>query len=74
MPSVITQPCAAATTGFDHGPSACGHDTRAEVVCSSCGEPLHDEDVAVRTGPGYPARLLDAPEVRVRFAANEHRE
>ncbi|MEU4038972.1 winged helix-turn-helix transcriptional regulator [Streptomyces collinus] len=48
--------------------TACGHDTHAKVVCSSCGEPLHDQDVAVRTGPGYPARLLDDPDVQARFA------
>ncbi|MFG3013691.1 winged helix-turn-helix transcriptional regulator [Streptomyces cinerochromogenes] len=48
--------------------TACGHDTQAKVVCSSCGEPLHHQDVAVRTGPGYPARLLDNPDVQARFA------
>ncbi|MFI7238282.1 winged helix-turn-helix transcriptional regulator [Streptomyces cyaneofuscatus] len=48
--------------------TACGHDTQAKVVCSSCGEPLHHQDVVVRTGPGYPARLLDSPDVQTRFA------
>ncbi|MET9453053.1 winged helix-turn-helix transcriptional regulator [Streptomyces cinerochromogenes] len=52
--------------------TACGHDTQAKVVCSSCGEPLHHQDVAVRTGPGYPARLLDNPDVQARFAMDEH--
>ncbi|MGW0365900.1 winged helix-turn-helix transcriptional regulator [Streptomyces sp. NPDC002990] len=54
--------------------SACGHDTQAKVVCSSCGEPLHHQDVAVRTGPGYPARLLDSPDVQARFARDGHPE
>ncbi|GAA1545861.1 helix-turn-helix domain-containing protein [Streptomyces albidochromogenes] len=48
--------------------TACGHDTQAKVVCSSCGESLHHQDIAVRTGPGYPARLLDSPDVQARFA------
>ncbi|MFF0201406.1 winged helix-turn-helix transcriptional regulator [Streptomyces sp. NPDC005017] len=48
--------------------TTCGHDTQARVVCSSCGEPLRHEDVAVRTGPGHPERLLDNPVVRARFA------
>ncbi|MET8584157.1 helix-turn-helix domain-containing protein [Streptomyces collinus] len=52
--------------------TACGHDTQAKVVCSSCGEPLRDHDVAVRTGPGYPARLLDNSDVQARFAADRH--
>ncbi|MFI1801243.1 winged helix-turn-helix transcriptional regulator [Streptomyces sp. NPDC020379] len=52
--------------------TACDHDTRAEVVCSSCREPLHHQEVAVRTGPGYPARLLDSPGVRARFATDGH--
>jgi hypothetical protein len=50
--------------------TVCGHDTRARVVCSSCGEPLAGEDVTVRTGPGYPARLLDDPRVKARFGAD----
>ncbi|WP_426567432.1 winged helix-turn-helix transcriptional regulator [Streptomyces canus] len=50
--------------------TACGHDTQATVVCSSCSEPLRHEDVAVRTGPGYPDRLLDNPAVRARFGAD----
>ncbi|MGW2825756.1 winged helix-turn-helix transcriptional regulator [Streptomyces sp. NPDC001443] len=51
--------------------TTCGHDTQAKVVCSACGEPLHHQDVAVRTGPGYPARLLDTPDVQARFAMDE---
>ncbi len=51
--------------------TACGHDTRARVVCSSCAEPLRHEDVAVRTGPGFPSRLLDDPAVRARFPAGD---
>ncbi|MEV0981330.1 helix-turn-helix domain-containing protein [Streptomyces sp. NPDC049915] len=50
--------------------TVCGHDTRARVVCSSCGEPLDSEDVTVRTGPGYPARLRDDPVVKARFGAD----
>ncbi|MFF2083385.1 winged helix-turn-helix transcriptional regulator [Nocardia sp. NPDC058176] len=47
--------------------TACDHDTHARVVCSACGETLHHRDVEVRTGPGYPAHLLDHPGVRARF-------
>ncbi|QOV44907.1 winged helix-turn-helix transcriptional regulator [Streptomyces chromofuscus] len=47
--------------------TTCGHDTQAKVVCSSCGEPLRHGDVALRTGPGYPARLLKRPDVQARF-------
>lgn len=54
--------------------TACDHDTQAKVVCSSCGEPLHHQEVTVRTGPGYPARLLDSPDVRARFAVGGHPE
>ncbi|MEV6833928.1 helix-turn-helix domain-containing protein [Streptomyces sp. NPDC051133] len=45
----------------------CGHDTRAEVVCAHCKEPLAWEDVTPRPGPGYPPGLLDRPDVRRRF-------
>jgi DNA-binding HxlR family transcriptional regulator len=47
--------------------TTCGHDTQATVVCSSCNQPLHHENITVRTGPGYPDRLLDNPAVRARF-------
>ncbi|MFJ4244699.1 winged helix-turn-helix transcriptional regulator [Streptomyces iakyrus] len=50
--------------------TTCGHDTQATVVCSSCSGPLRPEDTAVRTGPGYPDRLLDNPAVRARFNAD----
>ncbi|AKZ53419.1 hypothetical protein SAM23877_0370 [Streptomyces ambofaciens ATCC 23877] len=50
--------------------TACGHDMQARVVCSSCGELLDDKNVTVRTGPGYPPRLLDDPLVKVRFGAD----
>ncbi|QHA08904.1 transcriptional regulator [Streptomyces broussonetiae] len=46
---------------------ACGHDTRAEVVCSHCKEPLSWGGVTPRPGPGYPPRLLGRPDVRRRF-------
>jgi DNA-binding HxlR family transcriptional regulator len=45
----------------------CGHDTTPEVVCSHCKEPLVWEDVTSLPGPGYPAKLLDRPDVRRRF-------
>lgn len=48
--------------------TACGHDVRADVVCSSCGEPLHHQDITVRPGPGYPAKLLASRDVQARFA------
>ncbi|MFJ9733564.1 winged helix-turn-helix transcriptional regulator [Streptomyces sp. NPDC101171] len=54
--------------------TACDHDAQATVVCSSCGEPLHHQEVTVRTGPGYPARLLDSPDVQARFAMDRHPE
>ncbi|MFF5029975.1 winged helix-turn-helix transcriptional regulator [Streptomyces collinus] len=54
--------------------TACGHDTQAKVVCASCGETLHHQDVAVRTGPGYPARLLDRPDVQTRFTTDRRPE
>jgi hypothetical protein len=49
--------------------TACDHDSQAKVVCSSCGESLHHQDIAVRTGPGYPARLLDDPGISRRFSS-----
>lgn len=52
----------------------CGHDARAEVVCSHCKEPLAWEDVTPRPGPGYPAKLLSRPDVRRRFHLDESRE
>jgi len=45
----------------------CGHDTRAEVVCSHCKAPLAWEDVTPRPGPGYPPKLLNRPDIRRRF-------
>jgi DNA-binding HxlR family transcriptional regulator len=51
----------------------CGSDTRALVVCSGCGEPLHADDVTARPGPGYPARLLDDPGVQRRFGLTAQR-
>jgi DNA-binding HxlR family transcriptional regulator len=45
----------------------CGHDVRARVVCAACGEDLVAADVTARPGPGYPARLLETPDVRRRF-------
>lgn len=50
----------------------CGHDTQAQVVCSSCGRPLRHEDISARTGPGYPTRLLNDPDVQARFDSGRH--
>jgi DNA-binding HxlR family transcriptional regulator len=30
----------------------CGEVTRAEVICSRCGEPLHAREVRIEPGPG----------------------
>jgi DNA-binding HxlR family transcriptional regulator len=49
----------------------CGHDTHAEVVCASCGEPMRAQDTTMRMGPGYPDRLKSRPDVQRRFAAHE---
>lgn len=50
---------------FHHG--SCGHDTHAEVVCASCGQPLRPEETSMRMGPGYPERLKSRPDVQRRF-------
>ena len=52
---------------FHHQP--CGHDTHAEVVCASCGEPMRAQDTTMRMGPGYPGRLKSRPDIQRRFAA-----
>ncbi|MET9888951.1 helix-turn-helix domain-containing protein [Streptomyces sp. NPDC006465] len=54
--------------------TTCDHDTQAQVVCSSCGDPLHHQDVAVRSGPGFPARLLEDPNIRRRLTPDQHVE
>ncbi|MGW1610013.1 winged helix-turn-helix transcriptional regulator [Streptomyces sp. NPDC002285] len=46
----------------------CGHDGRAEVVCSACHEPLHADDTTARMGPGYPDHLRSRPDVQRRFS------
>ncbi|KUL55387.1 HxlR family transcriptional regulator [Streptomyces sp. NRRL F-4489] len=51
--------------------TTCGHDTQARVVCCSCGEPLRHDNTTVRTGPGYPTRLLANPEIAKRFPARQ---
>lgn len=48
---------------------SCGHDTRAQVVCAECGEPLAAADTTMRMGPGYPERLKRRADVRRRFPA-----
>lgn len=45
----------------------CGDDLDAIVVCATCREPVRDEDVTARPGPGYPAGLLRDPAVQGRF-------
>src|SRR5882757_414209 len=50
---------------------ACGHDTRAEVVCAHCKEPLNVDDVRHRIGPGYPPKLAARPDVVARFEGQE---
>jgi DNA-binding HxlR family transcriptional regulator len=50
---------------------SCGHDVRAEVVCSDCGEPLESPDVRFKMGPGYPAKLAERADVVARFARQE---
>ena len=52
---------------FHHEP--CGHDTHAEVVCASCGDPMRAQDTTMRMGPGYPDRLKSRPDVQRRFSA-----
>jgi DNA-binding HxlR family transcriptional regulator len=46
---------------------SCDHDAHADVVCSSCGQPLRAADTTMRMGPGYPEKLKQHPEVRRRF-------
>jgi DNA-binding HxlR family transcriptional regulator len=50
---------------FHH--DTCDHDAHAEVVCSSCGQPLNSADTTIRMGPGYPEKLKQHPETRRRF-------
>lgn len=34
--------------------TTCGHDMRAAVTCSECGEPLDVRATRAKAGPGYP--------------------
>jgi len=45
----------------------CDHDVHAEVVCSSCAQPLRSAETTMRLGPGYPEKLKQRPDVRRRF-------
>ncbi|QJY49721.1 winged helix-turn-helix transcriptional regulator [Pseudonocardia broussonetiae] len=45
----------------------CGHDAVAEVVCSSCHEPMTSGDTTLHIGPGYPERLTHREDVKQRF-------
>ncbi|GAA4753156.1 helix-turn-helix domain-containing protein [Nocardioides endophyticus] len=47
---------------------ACGHETRAEIVCAHCAEPLTSADTQMVMGPGYPVKLAQVPAVAERFA------
>lgn len=49
---------------------SCGHDTRAEVVCAHCREPLRIDDMTVHLGPGFPARHREAALATGRFSSN----
>jgi DNA-binding HxlR family transcriptional regulator len=49
----------------------CGHDAHAEVVCSHCRQPMDWAGVTPRPGPGYPAKLLNRPDIRRRFHLDE---
>ncbi|MGW0582906.1 hypothetical protein ACWD25_44915 [Streptomyces sp. NPDC002920] len=46
----------------------CGQETRAEVVCATCGEPMTAGNARPRMGPGYPPQLAERPDARERFA------
>ncbi|MFJ4970050.1 winged helix-turn-helix transcriptional regulator [Streptomyces sp. NPDC088755] len=50
---------------FEHRP--CGRHTHAQVVCDSCGRPLHPSDVRPRFGPGYPADRAALPRAQQRY-------
>ncbi|MFF7735337.1 hypothetical protein [Streptomyces sp. NPDC007984] len=45
----------------------CGTTPRPGSSAPPAASPRHPRDITARTGPGYPARLLDAPVVRDRF-------
>ena len=51
----------------------CGHNVRAESVCSCCGEPLKAADVDFRLGAGFPAGLARRSDIRVRFDHGQDR-
>ncbi|MDI2124963.1 winged helix-turn-helix transcriptional regulator [Yinghuangia seranimata] len=46
---------------------ACGHDTEPDALCSACGERLAVADMSMHPGPGYPARLIERPDIKARF-------
>ncbi|HSA49777.1 MAG TPA: helix-turn-helix domain-containing protein [Yinghuangia sp.] len=52
----------------------CGRETRAEVVCAECGDPLRMEDVETLAGPGLPAPLARAAVAAGRFGVRDLRE
>lgn len=51
----------------------CGHNVRAESVCSCCREPLEAADVDFRLGAGFPAELARRSDIRVRFDRGQDR-
>ncbi|WAC53916.1 winged helix-turn-helix transcriptional regulator [Gordonia sp. SL306] len=52
--------------------TACGHETRARVVCEHCGEAMPIEESRMSFGPGYPVRLRERPDVKARFDRMSH--
>lgn len=45
----------------------CGRELEATVVCAHCGEPVRNDDVTSRPGPGYPEKLAGHPSAVRRF-------
>ncbi|MFE5790405.1 winged helix-turn-helix transcriptional regulator [Rhodococcus erythropolis] len=49
----------------------CNRDTHALVVCAECGEPLKNDDVTAKVGPGYPEHLIAHSSAGNRFATDD---
>jgi DNA-binding HxlR family transcriptional regulator len=54
---------------FHH--DSCGHDMRAQTVCSECGELLAADACSMKMGPGYPDSLRRREDVRRRFGVDD---